>query len=204
MRIAEEKMPCFVHDDGTVRRWVIESLKSKVGSPKLCILFVFGVAEANHEHGVYHISFHPFGNMVAHHSLKACPPNYHRFAPSVIASLAVSTMIFSRLPAVLYFVYLGLAVVDAATTTLDWNIEYATANPDGQFARRVIGVNGKWPPPAVQLNFGDRLVLNVNNHLGENTTTGLHAHGLFQRGTNYYDGAIGTSQWHQPCAFFYD
>ena len=71
--------------------------------------------------------------MVAHHSLNACPPNYHRFAPSVIVSLVMSTMIFSCLPAVLYFVYLGLAVVDAATMTLDWNIEYTTANPDGQF-----------------------------------------------------------------------
>ena|SRR5947207_12074319 len=149
------------------------------------------------------IFFDLTGKEVNYHSFIICPSIYYlRFNLPLLSRLFVSTMIFSSLPAVLYSVYLGLAAVDAATTTLDWNIEYVTANPDGQFARRVIGVNGKWPPPIVRLDFGDRLLLNVNNHLGENTTTGLHAHGLFQRGTNYYDGAVGTTQWHQPSAFF--
>ena len=78
--------------------------------------------------------------------------------------------------------------------SLEWDITYTTANPDGQFDRRVIGVNGKWPPPAIELEYGDRLVLTVNNQLGD-VVTGLHTHGLFQNGTNYYDGPVGVVQW---------
>src|SRR5271169_1630415 len=81
--------------------------------------------------------------------------------------------------------------VYAATQSLEWDVAYTTANPDGQFERRVIGVNGKWPPPAIELDYGDTLVLKVNNQLGD-VVTGLHAHGLFQNTTNYYDGPVGV------------
>jgi iron transport multicopper oxidase len=37
------------------------------------------------------------------------------------------------------------ACTSAATVTLDWDITYTTANPDGLFERRVIGVNGAFP-----------------------------------------------------------
>ena len=87
------------------------------------------------------------------------------------------------------------AFVYSATQTLEWDIAYTTANPDGQFERRVMGVNGKWPPPPIELDYGDRLVLKVNNQLGD-VVTGLHAHGLFQNGTNYYDGPVGVVQWY--------
>jgi iron transport multicopper oxidase len=83
----------------------------------------------------------------------------------------------------------------AAVQTLEWNVTYTTANPDGLQERRVIGVNGKWPPPQIDLNYGDRLVLTVNNQL-DDVTTGLHAHGLYQNGTNYFDGPIGVTQWY--------
>ena len=83
----------------------------------------------------------------------------------------------------------------SAIQTLEWNITYTTANPDGQFERRVIGVNGKWPPPPIELEYGDRLVLKVNNQLGD-VVTGLHTHGLYQNGTNYYDGPVGVVQWY--------
>jgi FtsP/CotA-like multicopper oxidase with cupredoxin domain len=87
-------------------------------------------------------------------------------------------------------------LVYSATQSLEWNITYTTANPDGLFERRVMGVNGNWPPPPIELNFGDRLVLNVNNQL-DDVVTGLHTHGLFQNGTNYYDGPVGVVQWYQ-------
>jgi hypothetical protein len=41
-------------------------------------------------------------------------------------------------------------------------------------------------------NMGDRLVVNVTNQLSTNTTS-LHWHGLYQNGTNWYDGTIGQS-----------
>jgi iron transport multicopper oxidase len=87
--------------------------------------------------------------------------------------------------------------VFSATKTLEWDIAYTTANPDGQFERRVMGVNGKWPPPAIEADYGDRVILKVNNNLPD-VPTGLHAHGLFQNGTNYYDGPVGVVQWYHP------
>jgi iron transport multicopper oxidase len=33
----------------------------------------------------------------------------------------------------------------AETREIWYNITYATANPDGQFERQVIGINGTWP-----------------------------------------------------------
>lgn len=36
-------------------------------------------------------------------------------------------------------------VVQGARVEYNWNITYATANPDGVYERRVIGVNGQWP-----------------------------------------------------------
>ncbi|KAJ2645378.1 hypothetical protein IWW40_005996, partial [Coemansia sp. RSA 1250] len=38
---------------------------------------------------------------------------------------------------------------------LHWDIGYLQANPDGLDQRRVIGVNGKWPPPVIEVNEGD-------------------------------------------------
>jgi iron transport multicopper oxidase len=88
-------------------------------------------------------------------------------------------------------------LVFSATQSLEWDVAYTTANPDGLFERRVMGVNGQWPPPPIELDYGDRLVLKVNNQLGD-AVTGLHAHGLFQNGTNYYDGPVGVVQWYEP------
>ena len=82
----------------------------------------------------------------------------------------------------------------SAVKSLEWNISYVSANPDGLFERKVMGVNGQWPLPPVELDYGDRLVLTVNNQLGD-VITGLHAHGLFQNRTNYYDGPTGVVQW---------
>lgn len=83
----------------------------------------------------------------------------------------------------------------AATRSLEWDVAYTTANPDGQFERRVMGVNGQWPIPAIELDYGDTIQLKVNNQLGD-VVTGLHVHGLFQNGTNYYDGPVGVVQWY--------
>lgn len=87
-------------------------------------------------------------------------------------------------------------LADAATKSFEWNIAYTTANPDGKWNRQVIGVNGKWPPPPIELYEGERFVLKINNNL-DGVNTGLHAHGLFQKDTNYFDGAVGVTQWYQ-------
>ncbi|KAJ2804960.1 ferroxidase fet3 [Coemansia guatemalensis] len=53
--------------------------------------------------------------------------------------------------------------------------------------RQAVAVNGKIPMPMAVASLGDVLVLRVRNALDERT--GLHSHGLFNNGTNYYDGA---------------
>jgi iron transport multicopper oxidase len=82
---------------------------------------------------------------------------------------------------------------EAKTVTYDFNITWVRANPDGQFERSTIGINNEWPLPVIRADVGDTVVVNVENGLG-NATTSLHFHGLFQNGTAHMDGAIGATQ----------
>lgn len=81
----------------------------------------------------------------------------------------------------------------AATVSHDFNITWVTTNPDGAFDRPTIGINGKWPIPRIDANVGDRIIINVNNQLG-NQSTSLHFHGLFMNGTTQMDGPSQASQ----------
>lgn len=81
----------------------------------------------------------------------------------------------------------------AATKTYDFNVTWTTANPDGLFHRRTIGINGQWPIPTIEVNKGDRLIVNMYNGLGDQNTS-LHFHGIFQNGTTAMDGAAGVTQ----------
>ncbi|KID75830.1 Cupredoxin, partial [Metarhizium brunneum ARSEF 3297] len=91
----------------------------------------------------------------------------------------------------------SLSLASAATINHDFNVTWVRANPDAAFERPVIGINGKWPIPRIECNIGDRLIINVNNQLG-NQSTSLHFHGLFQNGTNNMDGPSGVTQCSIP------
>lgn len=87
-----------------------------------------------------------------------------------------------------------LTLILAATVTHDFNITWVTANPDGAFSRPTIGINGKWPIPRIDANKGDRVVINVNNQLG-NQSTSLHFHGLFMNNSQtHMDGPSMVTQ----------
>jgi iron transport multicopper oxidase len=81
----------------------------------------------------------------------------------------------------------------AATITYDFNITWLVANPDGLYPRPVIGINNQFPIPPIVGTLGDRVIVNVNNQLG-NQSTSLHFHGLFQNGTAHMDGPVQVSQ----------
>ncbi|KAK0626772.1 multicopper like protein, partial [Immersiella caudata] len=81
----------------------------------------------------------------------------------------------------------------AATVTYDFNISWVTANPDGLTSRPVIGINGFWPIRRIEANVGDRVIVNVLNSLG-NQSTSLHFHGLFMNGSTHMDGPSQTTQ----------
>jgi iron transport multicopper oxidase len=85
-----------------------------------------------------------------------------------------------------------LSAALAGTVTYDWSVDWVTAAPDG-FSRQVIGINGQWPCPPIEATVGDTIVVNLYNNLGDEST-GLHFHGLNQRGTQVMDGPSGVTQ----------
>ena len=89
-----------------------------------------------------------------------------------------------------------------ATVTYNWNITWVTANPDGAFQRPTIGINGEWPLPPLTATVGDRVVVNVINQLG-NQTTSLHFHGLYMNGSTHMDGPAGVAQCSIPPGAFF-
>ncbi|GAA6021208.1 hypothetical protein JCM11491_001607 [Sporobolomyces phaffii] len=90
-----------------------------------------------------------------------------------------------------------LALVEsgrAATHEYWHNITYLTTNPDKQFEKQYsVGVNGTWPPPIVNVNYNDTVIVHAMNGLGDGPTS-VHHHGLYFNGTNYYDGAPAVTQ----------
>ncbi|RIB12769.1 multicopper oxidase protein [Gigaspora rosea] len=66
----------------------------------------------------------------------------------------------------------------------------AIGRPNNQVTSLII--NDQIPGPLIEVNKGDTLVLNVNNDFDEVTT--IHSHGIFQRGTPWYDGVPGQTQ----------
>jgi iron transport multicopper oxidase len=104
--------------------------------------------------------------------------------------MAISLSYFPILPALLLaFVLLA----EAATITYDFNITWVKSNPDNAFERTTIGINGQWPLPVMTATKGDRVIVNVDNQLGNQSTT-LHFHGLFMNGTTEMDGPAQISQ----------
>jgi iron transport multicopper oxidase len=80
----------------------------------------------------------------------------------------------------------------AKNVHLHWNITWVNAAPDG-FERPVIGINGEWPCPQIDVDVGDRLIVEVENGLG-NQSTGIHWHGMHQYMTATMDGGSGVTQ----------
>ncbi|KAJ2776693.1 ferroxidase fet3 [Coemansia javaensis] len=83
-------------------------------------------------------------------------------------------------------------VAAAARVEYDWTISKIDVKMDGVRERGAVAVNGKVPMPLARASLGDTLVLRLRNNLDERT--GLHSHGIFNNGTNYYDGAGGITE----------
>lgn len=87
------------------------------------------------------------------------------------------------------------ACAHAAEVTYDWTLTpVPDTNPDGLQPRTVLGINGMWPPPPINIHSTDVFRINFTNGLGDGTPTSLHSHGMFFNNTNYYDGAAMITQ----------
>ncbi|KAF2120016.1 laccase [Lophiotrema nucula] len=78
------------------------------------------------------------------------------------------------------------------TVTYNFEITNTTLSPDG-VAKEMMVVNGQYPGPVVEADWGDTIVVNVKNSLTTNGT-GIHWHGLRQLGTNQMDGVGGITE----------
>ncbi|AWU73536.1 hypothetical protein CAS74_001338 [Pichia kudriavzevii] len=94
----------------------------------------------------------------------------------------------------------SLAIAGLASTVFakehyyHWNVTYVSGNPDGLLeVDDIVGCNGEYPWPEIRVEKGDRVVVEVYNGL-DNANTSVHFHGLFQHGTNQYDGVPGLTQ----------
>ncbi|KAI0338648.1 multicopper oxidase 2A [Trametopsis cervina] len=77
------------------------------------------------------------------------------------------------------------------TRTYSFNVAEVQGAPDG-VSKPMLVVNGMFPGPTIEVNQGDRLIVNVTN--GLSTRTAIHWHGLFQNQTNFYDGTAGITE----------
>jgi len=79
----------------------------------------------------------------------------------------------------------------AAVRSFDFTVAPTIAAPDGM-SRSILAVNGQFPGPAIVVDRGDIIQINVRNQFSQPTS--LHCHGLEQRGTPFYDGVAGVTQ----------
>ncbi|KAG7097625.1 hypothetical protein E1B28_004958 [Marasmius oreades] len=83
--------------------------------------------------------------------------------------------------------------VFAAVHEVWWNLTYVHGvNPDGLAERRVIGVNNTWPPPPIDIQTSDSLVIHALNSLDQPTS--LHHHGIVSNSMPWMDGTLGVSE----------
>ncbi|KAI1851207.1 hypothetical protein JX265_006165 [Neoarthrinium moseri] len=78
------------------------------------------------------------------------------------------------------------------TRTYDWTITRQTGSPDG-VPNELLLINGQFPGPLVEANWGDWLEITVHNNI-DNEGTAIHWHGTLQQESPWQDGVPGITQ----------
>lgn len=78
------------------------------------------------------------------------------------------------------------------TVSYDFTITNETMAPDG-FSRPVFAINGQYPGPVVEANWGDTISVKFTNNMQYNGTS-IHFHGLRQYHNNGQDGVPGVTE----------
>lgn len=77
--------------------------------------------------------------------------------------------------------------------TYDFAISRGVLSPDG-YEKRMILVNGQFPGPIIEANWGDTIQVTVHNNLTDNPGgTSIHWHGFLQHQSQWMDGTPGIS-----------
>lgn len=81
------------------------------------------------------------------------------------------------------------------TRHYDFTISRGELAPDGYLKKSGILINGQFPGPLIEANWGDWIEVKVTNNItGPEEGTSLHWHGMLQAGTPWYDGVPSVSQ----------
>jgi hypothetical protein len=80
-----------------------------------------------------------------------------------------------------------------ATRSYDFTIAECDIRPDGVETKKAVCVNGQFPGPLIEANYGDMIRVKVTNKLHDEGTS-LHWHGFLQTGMNQQDGVPGVTQ----------
>lgn len=83
--------------------------------------------------------------------------------------------------------------VTGNTRTYHLTITNGTAAPDGVPRSPTFLINGKFIGPTIYANWGDEVVVTINNQLRDNGT-GIHWHGMRQWLTGFEDGVPGVTE----------
>ena len=90
--------------------------------------------------------------------------------------------------------YEGNIPVTNRTVSQVFTITRGTIAPDG-FNKSCLLVNGAFPGPTLEANWGDMFEITVQNRItGPEEGTSLHWHGLLQKNSSWYDGVPSIGQ----------
>jgi Multicopper oxidase len=85
-----------------------------------------------------------------------------------------------------------LVPVTGVTRFYDFTISYQKLAPDGVTKNGLL-INGQFPGPLIEANWGDWIEVKVTNALTDEGTS-IHWHGILQTGTPWFDGVPSVSQ----------
>jgi FtsP/CotA-like multicopper oxidase with cupredoxin domain len=80
-----------------------------------------------------------------------------------------------------------------AIRSYDFTVAECSIRPDGAETKRAVCVNGQFPGPLLEANYGDTIQVKVTNKLKDEGTS-MHWHGFLQTETNHMDGVPGVTQ----------
>lgn len=80
-----------------------------------------------------------------------------------------------------------------ATRSYDFTVAECNIRPDGVETKKAVCVNGQFPGPLIEANYGDMIRVKVTNKLHDEGTS-MHWHGFLQTGMNQMDGVPGVTQ----------